>query len=284
MQRQSNKTWFNYTPISGVGSEIKDDGSRVLCSIPVEREEELLPLEIALIGDETRLDLIRVGTPNSDGDLSEQEVHQIGNIMDHVISVIRLLYDSNLDRLYLAGRPISLGQFSRDDGSPQLSVNAKEFANPVKFDGAQLKNAIIATAPMRVALSLLVEALHPRTPLVFKYLCFYKILELEFRKNGHWVGLDKHLQHYEGAFRDLNISKSKLRNFLHNYRDKCAHIKIGSRDEIGRTGMGSREGAIVSKFLPLFHTIVADLLNQKYPDRIKLAGPGKLERSDASAS
>ena len=48
--------------------------------------------------------------------------------------------------------------------------------------------------------------------------------------------------------------------------------------------MGSREGAIVSKFLPLFHTIVADLLNQKYPDRIKLAGPGKLERSDASAS
>jgi hypothetical protein len=202
MQTQSNKTWFNYTPISGVGSEIKDDGSRVLCSIPVERGEGLLPLAIAIIGDETRLDLVRVGTPNSDGDLSEQEVHQIGNIMDHVISVIRLLYDSNLDRLYLAGRPISLGQFSKDDGSPQLSVNAREFANLVKFDGAQLRNAVIATASMRVVLSLLVEALHPRTPLVFKYLCFYKMLELEFRKNGYWTGLDEHLRHYEVAFHD----------------------------------------------------------------------------------
>jgi len=47
----------------------------------------------------------------------------------------------------------------------------------------------------------------------------HKILELEFRKKGYWVGLDKHLECYEKPFRDLDISKAKLGNFLHNYRD-----------------------------------------------------------------
>jgi hypothetical protein len=274
---EASKTWFNYTPLSAVGPEITDDGSRVLCSIPVERRDDgLPPLELAIIGDETRLDLIRVGTPNSDGDLSEQEQHQIGNIMDHAISVIRLLYGSNLGRLYLVGKPISLGQFSKEDGSPQLQVNAKELGSPPKFDGQLLKNAIAATAPIRVQLSLLVEALHPVTPLEFKFLCYYKLLELELGKNGYWVGLDQHLHRYEGAFRNLDVSKAKLRNFLHAYRDKCAHIRTGNRDEVGLTG-NSKEGAVVTKFLPLLHTIVADLLNQRYSDRIKLGGLAELQ-------
>jgi hypothetical protein len=74
-------------------------------------------------------------------------------------------------------------------------------------------------------------------------------------------------------FSDLKISKAKLPNFLHNYRDKCAHIKTGRYDQIGVTGLGSREGGIVGKFLPLFHRIVADLLNQRYGDRIKIGPP-----------
>jgi hypothetical protein len=90
VSKQSNKTWFNYTPLSTVWPEIKDDGTRVLRSIPIERREEgLPPLELAIISDETKLDLIRVGTPNSDGNLSEQEVHQIGNIMDHATALNR---------------------------------------------------------------------------------------------------------------------------------------------------------------------------------------------------
>lgn len=76
-------------------------------------------------------------------------------------------------------------------------------------------------------MSLLAEALNPAVPLAFRYLTFYKILELELRKNGYWTGLDDYLKQYEQKFAGLHTSKAKLKNFLHNYRDKCAHIKTG---------------------------------------------------------
>jgi hypothetical protein len=265
-------TWFNYIPLNGAGSNLKDDGSRVLCSIPIERGGDAKPLEVAIIGDATRLELIRIATPNSDGNLSELERHQI-NITDHVISVMRLLYDTDICRLQLAGQYLAIGQFSKDDGSPQLSVNVKVFGEQPKFDGAQLKNAVVATAAIRIQMSLLADALNPATPLAFRYLCFYKILEFELRKTGYWKGLDDHLKRYEKAFAELDISKAKLKNFLHNCRDKCAHIKIGRYDEIGLTGLGSKDGEIVGKFIRLLHTIVADLLNQRYSDRIQMPLP-----------
>jgi hypothetical protein len=230
---------------------------------------------VAIIGDATRLELIRVATPNSDGDLSELERHQIGNITDHVISVMRLLYDTDICRLQLAGQHLAIGQFSKDDGSPQLSVNVKLFGERPKFDGAQLKNAVVATAAVRIQMSLLADALNPATPLAFRYLCFYKILEFELRRTGYWKGLDDHIKRYEKAFAELDISKAKLKNFLHNYRDKCAHIKIGRYDEIGLTGLGSKDGEIIGKFMRLFHTIVADLLNQRYSDRIQVPLPAE---------
>jgi hypothetical protein len=173
------KTWFNYVPLSTVGPEIKDDGSQVLCSIPIERGDGQAPLELAIIGNSTKLDLIRVATPETDGDLSQDERYVVGNLIDHVLSVLRLCFDRDISRLYLAGRPISMGQFGKEDGSPQLCVKAQEFRNPLKFDAGQLQAAITATAPIRVQLSLLAEAAHPMTPLPFKYLCYYKILELE---------------------------------------------------------------------------------------------------------
>ena len=95
--------------------------------------------------------------------------------------------------------------------------------------------------------------------------------------NRKWIGLTEHLQQYEEAHRQLDIGKAKLCNFLHSYRDKCAHIKIGGRDERGLVGMGSKDGEIVAKFLPLLNKIVIDLLNKKHGDRVLLQ-PTELTR------
>jgi hypothetical protein len=82
-------TWFNYAPLTGAGGKLEDDGSRVFCSIPIEQKDGKA-LEVAIIGDATRLELIRVATPNSDGNLSEQERYQVARATDHAIAVIRL--------------------------------------------------------------------------------------------------------------------------------------------------------------------------------------------------
>jgi hypothetical protein len=270
MERQLRTKWFNYVPLSGVGPELKDDGSRVFCSVPIDRGDGS-PLELAFIGDASKLELLRVGTPSPDGDLSQEERHIVGNLMDHALSVLRLLYGNEVGRLYLAGAPFAFGQMSKEDGSPQLIIKTQQFYNPPQFDAEQLRNALVATAPIRVQLSLLAEAAQPTIPLSFRYLCYYKILELELRQDRKWVGLDDHLQKYEEQFRKLEIGASKLSNFLHSYRNKCAHIKTGGRDELGLTGMGSRDGEIVSKFLPLFRKITFDLINEQHGRIIQMA-------------
>jgi hypothetical protein len=87
---KGDKTWFNYTPLSTIGNEITDDGTRVFCAIQVERKPGLVPLELAIIGDEKKLDLVRVKTPDTDGDLDEEERRIVGSMSEHVVVMLRL--------------------------------------------------------------------------------------------------------------------------------------------------------------------------------------------------
>jgi hypothetical protein len=214
--------------------------------------------------------LIRIATPETDGNLTPEEQHQIGNIMDHVLSILRM-FDPELHRANFAGKPLQFGCFAKDDGSPDFGLRIKQYSEPVTFDPKGLQDVIAATAPLRVQMSLLAEAGHYATPIPFKFLCYYKVLELELRSKRKWIGLSEHLSAYADDFKQLGIGTSTLANFIHAYRDKCAHIKIGSQDELGLVGIGSKDAQVVSKFLPLFNRIVVELLNKKYGDRVQLS-------------
>ncbi|MFK4653657.1 hypothetical protein ABIF97_003591 [Bradyrhizobium japonicum] len=264
---KGDKTWFNYVFLSTVGEDIKDDGSRVFLTLPIERGPGLAPLELAIIGEAEKLEMIRIKTPQTDGDLTLEEQHQIGNITDHVLAVLRLS-DPELHRAYFAGKPINVGCFAADNGAPALSLRITQFAEPVKFDPIGLRSVLAATSSLRVHMSLLSEAGHYTTPLPFKFLCYYKILELELRSKKKWNGLIEYLAAYETEFKSLELGMPTLVAFIHSYRDKCAHIKIGSEDELGLVGMGSKDAALVTKFLPLFNKLVVDLLNEKHGPRV----------------
>jgi hypothetical protein len=267
---KGDRTWFNYTPLSSVGTEIKDDGTRVFCAIEAERGDGLPPLELAILGDETKLELIRIKTPATDGNLDEEERRIVGSMTEHAITMLRLLFDPDIDRLYLAGNPIALGQFGTHDGLPQMKALAREVPGERRYDAELIRNAIVATAPIRVQLTLFVEASRSTTPLPYRYLCYYKILELELRRNKKWVGLAERLAKYEDDYEKLQIGEASLKTLLHSYRDKCAHIKVGANDEPGLLGRGSKDSERVTKFLPLFNRIVIDLLNEKHADIIAL--------------
>jgi hypothetical protein len=83
-----SQTWFNYVPLSGVGPKIADDGSRVFCSIPISREAEgLPPLELAIIGDATKLDLVRVAIP-----IRMETLHKTKSTRSETFSTMRFPY------------------------------------------------------------------------------------------------------------------------------------------------------------------------------------------------
>jgi hypothetical protein len=216
MSDGKHRTWFNYAPLSTAGTDMKDDGSRVFSSVTIERGGSKKPLELAFIGDEANLELIRVKTPDTDGNLDAEDVRIIGSITEHAITILRLLFNQDIGPLYLAGRTPLFGQFGNDhDGSPQLNVRAEEIRSPPKYDADQIRNAIVATAPIRVLLTLIDEARRPTSPLPFKYLSYYKILELEFRSDRKWNGLQEHLSQYGNKYRKLEIGQASLINVLH---------------------------------------------------------------------
>jgi hypothetical protein len=188
-----------------------------------------------------------------------------------MVAVLRLTYDKSLERLRSGDEFVSLGQFSNEEGTPQLKMHISTHKTEgFKIDVDLIRNFFIASRGLRVMLTLVTDATHPMTPLPFKYLSLYKVLELEMRAKGRWIGLQELLVKFEKDFKALEISKAKLINFLHRYRDKCAHIRTGGLDELGLTGLESADSKTVRAFLPLFRRIVVTMLNDRYGDRIKL--------------
>ncbi len=232
-----HRTWFNYVPIADAGPDYKDDGTEVLLTIPLLASEGEQEMEVALIGTPQTIRLIRLSTPNSDGKLSPERIRRIENVTEHMIAVLRLTYDASLDRARNGEDFISIGNFSVE-GKPSLSVKITHgLTQGFEVNIDLIKNFFGASRGLRRLLTLVTDAGHPMIPMPFRYLSLYKVLELELRDHGTWRGLTELLAAYEDEFKALAISNKKLVNFVHHFRDRCAHIKTGGADLIGLTGL-----------------------------------------------
>src|SRR5262245_9786411 len=86
-------------PFSEAGPSYHDDGSQVILSIPVKREDGASDIEVAFIGTDQIVQLIRIGFPNSDGNLTASEQDWAGRLVEHAIAVLRIAYDDGLERV-----------------------------------------------------------------------------------------------------------------------------------------------------------------------------------------
>jgi hypothetical protein len=72
------------------------------------------------------------------------------------------------------------------------------------------------------------------------------------------------LSPYQERYKELKVSDRALRNVIHELRDKCAHIKTGSNDDLGIVGMDHADIKIVSALMPLLIVIIANHISEKY--------------------
>ncbi len=115
----------------------------------------------------------------------------------------------------------------------------------------------------RPLIKLLADAQMPSLPLQYRYLSLYKILELEFRMAGRWVGLQKLLVLYDDDYKALNISTRSLPNLIHEMRDKCAHIKVDGNDDLGIVGLDGPDAKIVAELAKLLRRILTNYLTSR---------------------
>jgi hypothetical protein len=265
-RRNEAVTWFNYTPLTPLIEKYSDDGSRDLLRVECDLGENGL-YRVAAVGEQNHVELIRVQSVHSDGNLSPEQARLVSQLVDHMITVLRLTTDQHVEKLWFGQDTISIGSHGDENGKPNLGIRIS-LHSPADFkvDYANVAAVYSQTIAERSLLKLLGDSQYPTLPLQYKYLSLYKILEHEFRVDKKWPGLQDLLAPCEAHFKALGASAKSLDNFLHDLRDKCAHIRIGKKSELGITGLNSHDTALVEKVMPLLRQAVFLHLSKKYPN------------------
>jgi hypothetical protein len=266
-------TWYNYTPLAPLIEKYSDDGSRDLLSIDCDLGDDGL---VAAIGERNTVQLIRVETVNGDGNLTAEQGRTVAQLVDHMITVLRFTTNQYVEKLWFGQDTISMGSHGHANGRPSLEVKISEhFGAEYQLDCKNISAVFSAALSERDLFKLLGDGQQATLPLQYKYLSFYKVLEHEFREGKKWALLGEALAPWENEFRALEVTKQSLQNFVHALRDKCAHIKIGSSNELGFTGLSTRDMEVVEKVMPILKKAISAHLTGKYPS-LRFTDPSNL--------
>lgn len=258
-------TWFNYTPLAPLIEKYSDDGSHDLFSIECDLDAEG-QYRVAAIGDHETVQLIRVQTMNSDGDLTPRQARTVSQLIDHMISVLRFTTDQHVEKLWFGQETMNFGSHGDINGNPKFGVSISLHSpSDYQTDFESVAAIYSRTVRDRSLFKLLGDSQHPALPLQYRYLSLYKMLEHEFRIGKKWPNLRTALAHLDEEFRSLKISSRSLDNFIHDLRDRCAHIKIGNSGDLGLTGLSTEDAEVVEKVIPLLMKAIQTHFSKKYP-------------------
>src|SRR5271155_1129825 len=96
--------WYNYCFVLPIRDVYVDDGTRDLCTVPI-KIRDVGDFEVSLIGTATSVEMIRVTTLNSDGNLTETQSKTVVKLNDHMLAVLRFAYDAEV-QLYHKGTSV----------------------------------------------------------------------------------------------------------------------------------------------------------------------------------
>jgi hypothetical protein len=254
------KTCYIYYPLEPILEEYHDDESKTPATrITVKTKEK--DYEVALFADEpnSRITLVRIAVPNcTDEKIPEEDLPIVQSLKEHMLSVLRITYD-NRATLW----DINWWTFIEEGAPRSTGLLVKQIVQG-KPDFNNIRNVFVATHLIRNKLRLLTDARDPHVPLQYQYLSLYKLLESEFKSEyGFSKELYGFLDSFQKEFRDLGLSTRLLRNYIHELRDRCAHIVVG-KGRAGVTQLSNKDALEVTKFMPLMIRICATRLNEKY--------------------
>ncbi|MBW5434537.1 hypothetical protein FXB41_07025 [Bradyrhizobium canariense] len=254
-------TWYNYTPLAPLIEWYRDDGSRDLlfreCTI------DGTTYRVAVVGEIHAPEIIRVETVDSDGNLTPEQGRIVGQLIDHVITVLRLTTPLHIEKLWFGRDTISFGSHGDAAGKPHFGVSISEHFAHLRPDWTNTAAVFDRTYNERAFFKLLADVAQPNLPLQYRFLSLYKVIEHEFREGKKWPRLQNFVSPWEAEFRALGVSGQSLPNFLHSLRDKCAHIKVGN--ELGITGLSTADADLVGAVMPILEKVVVSQLAEQYP-------------------
>lgn len=273
------KTCFYYLLIEPVRGGFHDTAdAEPAFSIEIAAKDR--DCQLALFVDENGLPAYaRLTIPKIVDELIPEDVlPMIQEVKEHLLSALRFGYHQEVNYF-----PRPIWTFVEEGNAQKVGVAIK-FHGDVPFDPERTRQMFAAGFPYRQEVRLLVDAADGRIPLQYRYLSAYKVIELEFKSKGRWkkTELDNFLLPFADRARSLGVSKS-LSRYLHDLRDKCAHIRTG-KDAFGVTHLDNKQAAEVEKCLPLLGDIAIAVINRRGGKSFSLHhGPKSLPPPEASA-
>lgn len=202
----------------------------------------------------------RVRIPKLDSEAIPENILPLLQILkEHLLSILRLTYREDIQLF-----PMTAHSFFNEGAPYELKLDIA-MHNPLTMDGALVKNLFCASMSHREEIRLFADGVDARLPVQYRILSFYRLLETEFKVAGRWQKkrFDEMLNRYLRQFQDRGF-KGKPASVLHDLRDKCAHIKTGTKTELfGVTHLNHKEAERATKVLPVLREICRDIVNGK---------------------
>jgi hypothetical protein len=179
------------------------------------------------------------------------------SIKEHMLTALRLAYDENI-----ALWDMSMWSFAEDDKTPTLNVAVKLPGRLVTPEA--ITNLFAQSLSHREQFRLYSNGVNEGIPAQYRFLSFYKLIEMQFRRRGKWNGgkLREFVQRFAADFRQKGITKDPISE-MHTYRDKCAHIRSGKGpDSLGVSELNHKELVSLLRILPVMAKLGAEILRQ----------------------
>jgi hypothetical protein len=263
-------TWYNYTIILPLKDNYRDDGARDLFTIPVTVNGGGL-FEACALEENGRIDMLRIATLNSDGNLTPDQQTSIGIIKTQLIAVLRITYDLDIREYRRGFTFLSLG--SKDvNGRPDLNIRIEERDVHGIINAENIKNTFVATESIKPLIILMGDVQDGALPLQYRYLSLYKAFELEFRTAGKWANLKGVFAPVNSRYEALGLKGRPLIALFHQLRDSCAHIRTGGNDKLGLVGLPGPDAHAVELIMPILIDVLLEHINKKYSSTIFARG------------
>jgi hypothetical protein len=184
------------------------------------------------------------------------------SIREHLLSSLRLTFRPDV----MFAVPSTVWSFFPEGQPYGVNVLIEEFGSAA-YSPERTKDIFVHSYNIRELMRLFVDGVDARIPLQYRYLSFYKLIENRFRNQANWdrSALTDFLRPYAQSFSDLGF-KGTPASVLHALRDKCAHIKTGSREGrevLGVTHLNHGEVVRIESILPHLRAICAQIINER---------------------
>jgi hypothetical protein len=252
-------TLFHYHLIEPIRSRY-DDGPDFKPALEVHGQAGARTCRVAVFTDArgvpSHVRLIIPSVP--DEQIPEELLPLIQTLKEHALTVLRLCYKKTISFF-----PAALWTFAQPGTPHVLGVELQVTADP-PLDQAVAETLFKGGFQWRIELRLLADGQDPRTPLQYRYLSYYRLLEMEFnqpRKGWNSKALNEFLAPYADRI-CAGSNRKSARAVITDVRDRCAHLTVGRRSA-GITHLDQKQAAEVERLLPILDEIGFALVNQR---------------------